>query len=91
MSHCSCPATLPAISPPSLPVRRFKKAVEKGEFDEQERQRAHARACLERYMHYWHRWAENDASRKKVCVCVGGRSGAAPEGFVSPVCWQWCC
>ena len=45
---------------------RFKKAVEKGEIDEQEQKRAHARQSLERYMHYWQRWAENDSSRKKV-------------------------
>lgn len=37
--------------------------------DEQEQKRQHARQSLERYMHYWQRWAENDASRKK----VGGR------------------
>ena len=34
--------------------------------DEQEQKRQHARQSLERYMHYWQRWAENDASRKKV-------------------------
>ncbi|PSC75961.1 putative E3 ubiquitin-ligase ARI8 [Micractinium conductrix] len=44
---------------------RFKKAVEKGEVDEQEQKRQHARQSLERYMHYWQRWAENDSSRKK--------------------------
>ncbi|EFN58957.1 hypothetical protein CHLNCDRAFT_137543 [Chlorella variabilis] len=44
---------------------RFKKAVEKGEIDEQEQKRQHARQSLERYMHYWQRWAENDSSRKK--------------------------
>lgn len=54
------------------PFYRFKKAVEKGEIDEQEQKRAHARQSLERYMHYWQRWAENDSSRKKVgsvCCC----------------------
>ena len=37
---------------------------EKGEIDEAEQQRQHARASLERYMHYWQRWAENDKARK---------------------------
>ena len=44
---------------------RFKKAVERGEVDEEEQKRQHARQSLERYMHYWQRWAENDSSRKK--------------------------
>ena len=39
--------------------------------DEQEQKRQHARQSLERYMHYWQRWAENDASRKKVELAVG--------------------
>lgn len=64
---------------------RFKKAVEKGEIDEQEQKRAHARQSLERYMHYWQRWAENDSSRKKVgsCARTGGCCrvlAAAPLG-----------
>ncbi len=62
----------------TLPWRccRFKKAVEKGEIDEQELKRQHARQSLERYMHYWQRWAENDSSRKKVrrCACVAGQA-----------------
>lgn len=37
--------------------------------DEQEQKRQHARQSLERYMHYWQRWAENDSSRKKVHSC----------------------
>ena len=57
MTNCNCSI---------LTNRRFKKAVEKGEIDEQEQKRAHARQSLERYMHYWQRWAENDSSRKKV-------------------------
>eukprot|EP00887_Chlorella_sp_A99_P005298 scaffold1.g5298.t1 len=42
----------------------YKRAKEKGEIDEAEQQRQHARASLERYMHYWQRWAENDKARK---------------------------
>jgi len=64
----------------SLPIYspcRFKKAVEKGEIDEQEQKRQHARQSLERYMHYWQRWAENDSSRKKV-GWAGGRAGRCP-------------
>ncbi|KAI3433888.1 hypothetical protein D9Q98_003690 [Chlorella vulgaris] len=44
---------------------RYKRAVDKGEVDEQEQRRQHARQSLERYMHYWQRWAENDTSRKR--------------------------
>ncbi len=32
---------------------RYRQAKEKGEFDEEEMQRKHARASLERYMHYY--------------------------------------
>lgn len=66
---CACCAAqrVPKVCTHAAPTRRFKKAVEKGEIDEQEQKRQHARQSLERYMHYWQRWAENDASRKKVC------------------------
>ena len=42
----------------------YKKKKEAGGVDEQEEQRAHARASLERYMHYWQRWAEHDKARR---------------------------
>lgn len=42
----------------------YKKKKDRGEIDEAEEQRAHARASLERYMHYWQRWAEHDKARK---------------------------
>ncbi|KAI7836399.1 hypothetical protein COHA_009731 [Chlorella ohadii] len=58
---------------------RFKKAVEKGEIDEQEQKRAHARQSLERYMHYWQRWAENDSSRKKALQQVDKFRGEQQE------------
>jgi ariadne-1 len=55
-----------------LPACRYKRAVDKGEVDEQEQRRQHARQSLERYMHYWQRWAENDTSRKRV-RCLGAK------------------
>lgn len=58
---------------------RFKKAVEKGEIDEQEQKRQHARQSLERYMHYWQRWAENDSSRKKALKQVEKFRGEQQE------------
>ncbi len=42
----------------------YKKKKEAGNIDEAEEQRAHARASLERYMHYWQRWAEHDKARR---------------------------
>lgn len=63
------------------PDRSFKKAVEKGEVDEQEQKRQHARQSLERYMHYWQRWAENDSSRKKARAAAGGGRGWGGTGL----------
>lgn len=42
----------------------YKRKQEAGEIDEAEEQRSHARASLERYMHYWQRWAEHDKARR---------------------------
>ena len=42
----------------------YKRRQEAGEIDEAEEQRSHARASLERYMHYWQRWAEHDKARR---------------------------
>ena len=42
----------------------YKKKKDAGAIDEAEQQRAHARASLERYMHYWQRWAEHDKARR---------------------------
>ena len=61
----------------------FKKAVEKGEVDEQEQKRQHARQSLERYMHYWQRWAENDSSRKKVQCGAALRACTLQDARVS--------
>ncbi|GAB4818029.1 hypothetical protein N2152v2_005075 [Parachlorella kessleri] len=44
---------------------KYRKAKEKGEIDEDEQKRQQARQSLERYMHYWQRWAENDKARKQ--------------------------
>ena len=35
-----------------------------GEFDEDEQKRQHAKYALERYMHYYERWTENDRAKK---------------------------
>jgi ariadne-1 len=42
----------------------YKRKIDKGEIDEDEAKRQHARQSLERYMHYWQRWAEHDKARK---------------------------
>ena len=43
---------------------RYESAKEKGEYDEEALKREHAKHALERYMHYYHRWAENDKAKK---------------------------
>ena len=43
---------------------RYESAKEKGEYDEESQRREHAKHALERYMHYYHRWAENDKAKK---------------------------
>ncbi|KAL6773642.1 hypothetical protein ACKKBG_A21960 [Auxenochlorella protothecoides x Auxenochlorella symbiontica] len=43
----------------------YQKARQNGELDEREMQREQAKQSLERYMHYWQRWAENDRAKAK--------------------------
>ncbi len=42
----------------------FKRGREAGGADAAEAERARARASLERYMHFWQRWAEHDKARR---------------------------
>jgi ariadne-1 len=42
---------------------RYEAAKKKGEYDEETMKREHAKNALERYMHYYQRWAENDRAR----------------------------
>lgn len=44
-------------------VRRYEVAKKKGDYDEEAQKREQAKNALERYMHYYQRWAENDKSR----------------------------
>jgi ariadne-1 len=46
----------------------YKQAREKGQIDDAELQRDHARMSLERYMHYWQRWAEHNKARELALV-----------------------
>jgi hypothetical protein len=48
------------------PLLRYEQGKKKGEFSEEELKREHAKNSLERYMHYYQRWAENDKARKQV-------------------------
>lgn len=47
---------------------RYEAAKGKGEYDEEAQKRENAKHALERYMHYYQRWAENDKSRKEALV-----------------------
>jgi hypothetical protein len=49
-------------------VYRYEAAKGKGEYDEEAQKRENAKHALERYMHYYQRWAENDKSRKEALV-----------------------
>ena len=46
--------------------RRYEAGKKEGKFTEEEAKREHAKHSLERYMHYYQRWNENDKSRVKV-------------------------
>ena len=42
---------------------RYESAKKRGDYDEESLKREHARVSLQRYMHYYQRWAENDKAR----------------------------
>lgn len=42
---------------------RYETAKKKGDYDEEALKREAAKNALERYMHYYQRWAENDRAR----------------------------
>lgn len=42
---------------------RYENAKKKGDYDEEQQKRENAKHALERYMHYYQRWAENDKAR----------------------------
>jgi len=50
--------------------RRYETAKKKGDYDEETQQRENAKQALERYMHYYQRWAENDKARLQVLTQV---------------------
>lgn len=45
---------------------RYENAKKKGDYDEEQQKRENAKHALERYMHYYQRWAENDKARLQV-------------------------
>lgn len=49
---------------------RYEQAKTEGEYDESERIREMAKNMLERYTHYYERWAANHTSRKKAIVAL---------------------
>eukprot|EP00803_Ostreobium_quekettii_P000363 evm.model.scf_159.2 EVM.evm.TU.scf_159.2 scf_159:22345-29222(-) len=44
---------------------RYEVARERGDFDDETRKRDHARESLERYTHYYERWAAHELAHKK--------------------------
>ena len=67
---------------------RWDMARKKGTYDEETQRRANAKQALERYMHYFERFAENDKARAAVSAAAGPACGCRPEhagtGFLSP-------
>ena len=49
---------------------RYETAKKKGDYDEEQQKRENAKQALERYMHYYQRWAENDKARVQVPSCA---------------------
>ena len=47
---------------------RYETAKKKGDYDEEQQKRENAKHALERYMHYYQRWAENDKARLQVAL-----------------------
>lgn len=57
---------------------KFEAAKRQGKYDEETQKREHARQSLERYMHYFERWHQNEKAKQKVTVLMmmlshGGR------------------
>lgn len=47
-------------------LSRYEVAKKKGDYDEESQIRENAKQALERYMHYYQRFAENDKARLQV-------------------------
>lgn len=50
------------------PLARFQELKDSGKLSAIESEREKARLSLERYMHYWQRWAENNRAKEQVCL-----------------------
>lgn len=72
-----------------LNVCRYEAGRKEGKYSDEEAKREHAKHSLERYMHYFQRWSENDKSRLQVrgsrsrCWWALGRSLSAPLARIS--------
>lgn len=47
-----------------VPKCRYETAVRQGEINEEDIRRENAKQALERYMHYYERWSENDKAKE---------------------------
>ena len=56
---------------------RYEVAKNKGTLDDAARARERAKSALERYMHYYQRWAEHDRARKKSAEAAGAAGARA--------------
>ena len=49
---------------------RYESGKKKGDYDEESQIRENAKQALERYMHYYQRFAENDKARVQVSLAL---------------------
>ena len=61
-----CLPSIPCVADESVLSCRYEVAKKKGDYDEEQMKRENAKQALERYMHYYQRWAENDKARLQV-------------------------
>ena len=54
---------------------RYEAAKKKGDYDEEAATRERARTALERYMHYFQRWAEHDRARARAVATAAAAVG----------------
>ncbi|KAF9677000.1 hypothetical protein SADUNF_Sadunf08G0061800 [Salix dunnii] len=66
---------------------RYETAKQEGVYDEAEKRREMAKNSLERYTHYYERWATNQASRQKALADLQQMQNVHRTVFLKLLCW----
>lgn len=71
---------------------RYEQGKKEGKYNEEEAKRERAKQSLERYMHYYQRFAEHDKARKQVHFASAPDSGHGPglARVAVPASWLLC-